>query len=179
MNANPNIEMKKIGMVHSNTPVCEQTFSWLNKYRNIKTMNESHFKLFILYILDLHNLHIENKVDILANPLNPNRQKEVSKLIEDVALDGLFEGIEKISLDPSSILEVKDVTEKEESNSGYSELPSGEFACSFCPGTFKRLGNVKNHLEKKHGTTLEFICGCGKSFKDSTTFTRHQKSCKH
>ena len=172
--------MKKIGMVHSNTPVCEQTFSWLNKFRNLKSMNESHFKLFILYILDLHNLHIENKVDILANPLNPNRYEEVKKLIEDVALDGLFEGINKISLEPSELhIEEKAEDNKEESSNGYSELPNGEFACTFCPGIFKRLGNVRNHLEKKHGTTFDFNCGCGKSFKDSTTFTRHQKSCKY
>ena len=35
-NANPNVEMKKVGMVHANTPVCEQFFSWINKYKNIK-----------------------------------------------------------------------------------------------------------------------------------------------
>ena len=26
LNANPQLEMKKVGMTHSNTPVCEQTF---------------------------------------------------------------------------------------------------------------------------------------------------------
>ena len=89
-NANPNIEMKKVGMVHSNTPVCEQTFSWLNKFKNIKTMNEAHFKLFLLYILDLHNLHITKKVDLVANPLNPRRRSHQSDINEDLALEGLL-----------------------------------------------------------------------------------------
>ena len=36
-------------------------------------MNESHFKFFLLYLIDLHNLHIEGRVSTLANPLNENR----------------------------------------------------------------------------------------------------------
>ena len=89
-NVNPNIEMKKVGMVHSNTPVCEQTFSWLNKFKNIKTMNEAHFKHFLLYINDLHNLHITKKVDLVANPLNPRRRSHQSDINEDLALEGLL-----------------------------------------------------------------------------------------
>ena len=60
--------MKKSWNANSNTPVFEQFFSWINKYKNIKFMNEAHFKLFLLYILDLHNLHIKLKVDVVKNP---------------------------------------------------------------------------------------------------------------
>ena len=66
--------------------------------------------------------------------------------------------------------EDKDVLEK--SSNGYTALSSEEFACRFCPGTFKRLGNMRNHLEKTHGTTFNFNCNCGECFKDSTAFTR-------
>ena len=45
-------------------------------------MNEAHYKLFILYVLDLHNLQIEKRVDILANPLNKDRKVEIEKLKE-------------------------------------------------------------------------------------------------
>lgn len=45
-----------------NTPVCEQTFSWMNKYRNCRNMNEARFFWFFLYLIDLRNLDKENKV---------------------------------------------------------------------------------------------------------------------
>ena len=47
-------------------------------------MNESHFKFFLVYLIDLHNLHIEGKVSLLANPLNKNREVEI--LANDIQL---------------------------------------------------------------------------------------------
>ena len=47
-----------------NTPVCEQTFSWLNKYNNCRNMNEARFYFFFLYLIDLRNLSKEKKVII-------------------------------------------------------------------------------------------------------------------
>ena len=69
-NCNPNIELKKLNITKLNSPACEQAFKWLNAFKNIKNMNESRFKFFLLYIVDLHNLHIEGNVDLIANPLN-------------------------------------------------------------------------------------------------------------
>ena len=48
-----------------NTPVCEQTFSWMNKYKNCWNMNEARFFWFFLYLIDLRNLDKENKVEII------------------------------------------------------------------------------------------------------------------
>ena len=45
-----------------NTPVCEQTFSWMNKYTNCRNMNEARFFWFFLYLIELRNLDKENKV---------------------------------------------------------------------------------------------------------------------
>ena len=40
-----------------NTVICEQTFKSLNKYTNVKAMNEFRFQFFFSYVIDLHNLH--------------------------------------------------------------------------------------------------------------------------
>ena len=46
----------------------------------MKTMNESRFKFFLLYMIDLHNLHIENRVDLISNPLNEKRDNKIKSL---------------------------------------------------------------------------------------------------
>ena len=56
-------ELKKV-----NTVICEQTFKWLNNYKSVKSMNEPHFFFTTLYMVDLHNLHIEKKLRSMANP---------------------------------------------------------------------------------------------------------------
>ena len=46
-----------------NTEVCEQTFSWLSRYRHMaRHMNRTSFMFFVLYICDLHNLQEEKKL---------------------------------------------------------------------------------------------------------------------
>ena len=122
--------MPKVGMTKSNTPVFEQAFIWMNKFRNLKTMKEGHFKLLLLYVIDLHNLHIEKKVDLLANPLNQQREAEIQKLNDELALQGLS----NLSLHPKESLQSEQAsatpTEKDEDRSesaGFTELPNGEF----------------------------------------------------
>ena len=36
-------------------------------------MNEPRFKFYLLYMIDLHNIHIEGRVQVKANPLNIDR----------------------------------------------------------------------------------------------------------
>ena len=48
--------------------VCEQTFNWLNKYKSSKSMNEAHFSFFMLYLVDLHNMKIKNRLRVMARP---------------------------------------------------------------------------------------------------------------
>ena len=46
-------------------------------------MNEARFKIFLLYMIDLHNLHIENRVDLAANPLNEKREDFIKNSFEE------------------------------------------------------------------------------------------------
>ena len=77
---NPNIELKKLKIEKLNSPACEQAFKWINAFKNMKTMNEAHFKFFLLYMIDLHNLHIENNLSRVANPLHTDRMVVTSKI---------------------------------------------------------------------------------------------------
>ena len=162
------------------------SFSWMNKFRNLKTMNEAHFKLFILYVIDLHNLHIEKKVDLLANPLNPKRVQEIEKLNEDLLLHTLG----NLGLQDEVVVPTQQAEEESNKNAatplmaepakseGFTELPNGELSCNYCTGTFKRMGNMRNHLNSKHQMSYELKCACGKLFEDSRKLSRHMKSCK-
>lgn len=58
-NCDPNAIKELDGV---NTPVCEQTFSWLNKFHNCRNMNEARFFFYFLYLIDLRNLDKEKKV---------------------------------------------------------------------------------------------------------------------
>ena len=149
-------------------------------------MNEAHFKLFILYVLDLHNLQIERRVDILANPLNKQRKVEIEKLNENLALKG-FSLLNLESQNNSSsgvtrkaVVRVQSEVTSEDKvdDEGYTTLESGEFSCNYCSATFKRMGNTRNHLNSKHQMTINSKCSCGKNFSESTKLNRHQKTCK-
>ena len=74
---NPNTVMEKLEMSKINSQACEQSFKWLNRFKNMKQMNQARFKFFFLYMVDIHNLHIENKVDSIANPLSKERIKNI------------------------------------------------------------------------------------------------------
>ena len=155
-------------------------------------MNEGHFKLFLLYVIDLHNLHIERKVDILANPLNPKRKEEIAKLHEECTLQDLntltledvetvkeIKTVEQIESDgqvTGTQLSTKPLSEEE--TEGFTVDVNGEYSCDHCAGVFKRLGNVRNHLKSKHEIDYQLLCTCGKSFQDSSKYSRHTKSCR-
>ena len=81
--------MSKINEIKVHIEQLWSYFSKMKEIKNIKSKNEAHFKLFLLYILDLHNLHIEQKVDLLANPLNFKRYEVIQKMKDDLAIEGL------------------------------------------------------------------------------------------
>ena len=174
-----------MGMEHSNSPVCEQFFSWLNKFRNMKAMNESHYKLFILYIIDLHNLHIEKKVDTLANPLNPQRCSKVDELsgicnaLDSLNLITSTKQRDVVELTDSENLDLFPPIEGNMANVDYEISDDGSYTCSYCTGTFKRIGNLRNHLSSKHNIIQESKCSrCEKQFADARKLSRHVKSCQ-
>ena len=56
-----------------NTPVCEQTFSWLNRYKNCRNMNEGRFFLYFLYLIDMRNNEKEKKLRRLLHPFSKEK----------------------------------------------------------------------------------------------------------
>ena len=173
-NCNPKTELMKLNMGDVNSPACEQAFKWINSFTNLKSMNESRFKFFLVYLIDLHNLHIEGKVSLLANPLNENREVEI-----------LANTIQLIDLDQKCTQETQTLNiEKEMCKTSvtledcYNTDKDGQLSCKFCEGKYTRVGHMKNHCETKHNIIIDLICKCGQLFNDTTRYSRHKKSCK-
>ena len=60
----------KVMLVHSllfqvDTQICEQTFSWLSRYA--KMTRKKHFLFFVLYICDLHNRRLTQRLHALSD----------------------------------------------------------------------------------------------------------------
>ena len=66
-------------------------------------------------------------------------------------------------------------SEKEIISEDYLCLPTGEFQCNFCPGKFKRIGNMRNHLSAKHNRVHQLICECGKEFTETSRLSHHRE----
>ena len=143
-------------------------------------MNESRYKFFLLYMIDLHNLHIEDRVDLIANPLNEKRNgaivenvvvspKESNNVTVESAVDDLVMSMKK---------DLNIANNIEEKFEDFFTEDDGGLKCYLCPGSYKREGHLRNHLESKHKKTFKLICSCGKVFPDSTRLQRHRKTCQ-
>ena len=133
-----------------NTPICEQLFSAINKFTNAKSMNEANFFIFFIYVFDLHNLNIENKLSYIANPKSELRYEHIGMEKINSVEEVLVQKDNEIA-DIGELLErmvVRD-TEKQPDKSNDSECEG--FKCEVCGTEYKRLGNLKLHLKKKHG----------------------------
>ena len=180
-NCNPNKELQKLNISKQNSPACEQAFKWLNQFKNMKTMNESRFKFFLLYVIDLHNLHIEHRVDLIANPLNEKREGVINS--RELKVDEKEQQVTKVIVDVDDL--VMDVARKltldgadnEEHFEHCFTKDDNGLKCNFCPGIYQREGHLRNHLKTKHNRSFDLTCKCGKYFANSTRLNRHKKSC--
>ena len=173
-NCNPILEIKKLGIEVTNTPACEQAFKWINAFKNLKGMNEAHYKFFLMYLIDLHNLHIQNKVSSVANPLNESRDVE-ELLIGIETLD--LEGLKIVPENKQEEIQKKELGEQRMMLEDCYRLNEEILHCKLCPGQYKREGHMKNHVESKHNIQVDLICKCGQTFTETTRYCRHRKGC--
>ena len=175
---NPSKELKKLGITKLNSPACEQAFKWINSFKNLKTMNESRFKLFLTYMTDLHNMHIDDSLDQLANPLNKKRSISLESKVTTVPQPKLEDDLDELVQAVCESLKIGSDTSHETFENYYSEDATGNFHCKLCPASYSREGNLRKHLESKHNKHLEMVCSkCSKIFSDSTRLTRHKRLC--
>merc|ERR1719318_1819254 len=141
-------------------------------------MNEAHFKFFLLYMIDLHNLHIENKVSSVANPLNKNRKLDIlaskPELGEKAVETDEQSGVETLS-DMVKMIDIgAENQELDKSKNTHTQFEDcffvdkeGVMHCKFCEGKYKRDGHMKNHVELKHNMIIDLLCKCGQDFDDT------------
>ena len=68
------------GLLGVNTSVCEQTFSWLNEYKQTKEMNRARWMWFFTCFLDLHNLDLQGRLhETHPRYSKANQNQEIAK----------------------------------------------------------------------------------------------------
>ena len=167
-----------------NTVICEQTFKWLNAYKSVKSMNEPHFFFFMIYMIDLHNMSIEKRLRMLANPKSAERFNFVAKLKFEVITDDTPGYIRQAPFtakdaDRAANKPIESLTSVAPSvqitDRLYTESEDG-YTCTICSAVYKQFGYLKNHLKKTHSKELIIYCfKCGTKFVDAKALNRHRK----
>ena len=152
-----------------NSPVCEQVFSRLNKFTQVKGMNESHFLFFFIYLLDLQNLAIEGRLRSVANPFSPERIEIVERSYYDECISN------DIPRDLTLLLPSVDELEHIEA---VVQNEKNLFECQMCDAKYKHQGSLKKHKQKKHSIVQGLIvCQlCDAKFQTKKQHTRHLKT---
>ena len=96
-------------------------------------MNELRLKFYLLYMIDLHNMHIEGQVQVKANPLNIDREMILTEMKTKI-ISKDFDELE-MEFDTRLVLNEKEKTFK----NCYTER-EGQLKCKFCAGSFKKEG---------------------------------------
>ena len=161
-----------------NTPVCEQLFSKFNKFTNVKAMNEAKFSFHFLYNLESHNLNIEGKLRSLANPTSEYRlqfvksaEKRQNEKPDDIANE--FSENTEVQFDETESCESpEDIIE--EVITSVERMGIDELKCKICGAEYKKIGYLKTHMTKKHGTKTTLQCEtCQENFDSKRSLERH------
>ena len=172
-----------MGFNKLNTPACEQAFIWLNKFKNVKGMNEARFAHFFLYMIDLHNFKIEDRL-VVVNPFLSFRAKHIETTKESMSKYRHYFCPES-ELDPQA----PGQNSLDDLNATMANLNIGKEQsfilnkidhCEICLVPYKNKGPLKNHLISKHGvfeSSVFFWCEtCAQKIHDQKKFTRHMKT---
>ena len=145
--------------------VCEQTFTFLNKFKYCKTMNSGRFQLFMLYVIDVHNLKLsgtgkngrlkEIKPEYVPAVSSSNQNKNINAR----AVDDLADRIGTIGI-------------------------TTDHPCDECKRTFsKKEGltrhKIKIHQAKQVSNDSKLVCDvCHKTYASVSTLNRHKRDTK-
>ena len=180
-NTNPWDLQKKMGFVKLNTPACEQAFNWLNRFKNVKGMNEARFAHFFLYMIDLHNFKIEERMCVV-NPFLSSRAKHIEATGEAMAkYRHLFSPVVNPQVPANdSFVELNATMAKLNIGAKQTFILNDLHECEICKTPYEKKGRLKNHLIEKHGveeSSVFFWCeACAQEIPDQKKFTRHMKS---
>ena len=148
-------------LTNVNSQVCEQTFNFFNKFTQVKGMNHHRFRLFFVYMIDLHNLKISGELHIT----HPNKLNMPTVETNDELCSALNE---------------LDIGSEEAKEEGKEKSTT----CQICGKNDFGLKNPKSgltrHMKSVHKKELKvpaFKCPeCDKICKNSSGLTRHKKT---
>ena len=121
-----------------NSVVCEQSFTYTNKYKNTKSMNYQHYNLYFLYIIDCHNLrNLKRLYEIKPNYI-PNKPVHPSP----------------VDLITSKMNAVTIESAKEQSEPSIEKNIEYQHECDICKKTYQNDRVLKIHHSKSHKKML-------------------------
>ena len=170
-----------MGFGKLNTPACEQAFNWINRFKNVKGMNEARFAHFFLCMIDLHNFKIEGRLDVV-NPFLSIREKHIQEKGEAMEkYKNLFSPVVSPQVPVhDSLVELNATMSNLSLGTKQTFILNDLHECEICKTPYEKKGRLKNHLVEKHGveeSSVFFWCeACAQEIPDQKKFTRHMKS---
>ena len=177
-----------------NSVVCEQKFTFTNRFKNVKCMSSTHFMLYLLYILDAQNLRILGRLKEIKPKYVPktetsgkNEVEAITDTLKNIDIAQLTSNCEKNPSqkdDDHSSLKAEIADTK--SLSSEKEQEVSKFPCPFesCDFLSPNQRGIKIHISRKHKTTdgnkndNGFMCkNCEKSFSNQSGLSRHVTVC--
>ena len=176
-----------------NTVVCEQLFSWVNRFKACRNMNEARFFLYFLALIDMRNNDREKKLRKLLHPKSIARFSKVTHVLESKNYDeALLKKNTSITEDTSLDTDIVMISQSsddlgKELNSNKSDshlkLATSEksLKCISCDKTYKLKASMIKHMKTNHNVDSKenLQCKiCEKTFTTLRKLTRHQKESK-
>ena len=143
-------KVRELDMV--NTQACEQLFRDVNKHTNCQAMSEANFFMFWIYLMDLHNLNIAGLSRVEPDPREEYRTSVIKINNMDLSMltkakESEEESGHKLETEGyaeagSKEVDVNEVVEM------LQDLDVNPYKCPLCSQSYKKEGNLKNHLLK-------------------------------
>ena len=123
----------------------------------MKGMNEARFAHFFLYMIDLHNFKIEERMCVV-NPFLSSRAKHIEATGEAMAkYRHLFSPVVNPQVPANDyFVELNATMAKLNIGAEQTFILNDLHECEICKTPYEKKGRLKNHLIEKHGVEAQY-----------------------
>ena len=134
-------------------------------------------------MIDLHNLHIEKRLRMMANPKSAERHEFVTKQKVEIVTEATPGYIPQMPFSAKDALRAQDKQSEKpiekrvnDVEKMYTKKGEKDLECNYCSKKYMQFGYLKIHLKQKHEKELIIYCEhCHETFPEVSSLNRHQK----